>query len=123
MFWEAGYKGSQLQYLNRCRLVLRLLFLLAIAIACGHFLDVTLFSAPHFSQDHGLSFTFLNEKPSLSGWKLCLNFWSASVRPGSLHHQLLGEWMHLTHWKWIWFYRPHEDLLYQSHNRTTEVHV
>jgi hypothetical protein len=82
MFWEAGDKGSQLQYLNRCRLALRLLFLSDIITACGCFLDVTLLSAPHCSQDHRSSFTFPNEKPSQSNWKLWLDFWSASAGPG-----------------------------------------
>ncbi len=34
MFLDAGYKGLQLQGLNRCRLVLRLLFLSDITTAC-----------------------------------------------------------------------------------------
>ncbi len=55
MFLVAGYKGLQLQGLNRCRLALRLLFLSDIMTECGHFLDVHisgrpgLFSEPLFN--------------------------------------------------------------------------
>jgi hypothetical protein len=41
MFLYAGYKGLQLQGLNRCRLALRLLFLSDLTTVCGRFLDVT----------------------------------------------------------------------------------
>jgi hypothetical protein len=47
MFLDAGYRGLQLQGLNRCRLALRLLFLLNITTACDHFLDVTFLTEPH----------------------------------------------------------------------------
>ncbi len=66
MFLVAGYKGLQLQGINRCRLELRLLFPSDITTACGHFLDVTFLADPHYSQNHHSTFIFPNEKPSRS---------------------------------------------------------
>ncbi len=74
MLLEAGYKGLQLQDLNRCRLALRLLFLSDLTIACGRFLDATLLAEPHCSQNHCSTFIFPNEKPSHSYLTTTNNF-------------------------------------------------
>ncbi len=123
MFLDAGYKGLQLQGLNRCRLVLRLLFLSDITTACDRFLDVTFLTEPHCSQNHRSTFTFPNEKPSRSKWKTWLEFWTAVARSGGSLNQPLGKWVGLTHCKWIWFYRPHKDILYHKKDDRIEVYA
>ncbi len=123
MFLDAGYKGLQLQGLNRCRLALRLLFLSDITTACGHFLDVTFLTEPHCSQNHRSTFIFPSEKPSRSKWKPWLEFWTAVAEPGGSLNQPLGKWVGLTHHKWTWFYRPHKDILYRKKDNRIEVHA
>jgi hypothetical protein len=123
MFLDAGYKRLQLQGLNRCRLVLRLLFLSDITTACGHFLDVTFLTEPHCSQNHCSTFIFLNEKPSRSKWKTWLEFWMAVAGPGGSLNQPLGKWVGLTHCKWTWFYRPHNNILYHKKDNRIEVYT
>jgi hypothetical protein len=97
MFLEAGYKGLQLQDLNRCRLALRLLFLSDIMTACGRLLDVTLLAEPQCSQNHRSTFIFSNEKPSQSKWMMWLEFWTAAAGPGGSLNQPLSEWIGPTH--------------------------
>ncbi len=123
MFLDAGYKGLQLQGLRRCRLALRLHFLSDITTACGRFLDVTFLTEPHCSQNHRSTFIFLNEKPSWSKWKTWLEFWTAVAGPGGSLNQPLGKWVGLTHRKWTWFYRPHEDILYCKKDDRIEVYA
>ncbi len=93
MFLEAGYKGLQLEGLNRCRLALWLLFLLDITTACGRLLDVILLAELHCSQNHHSTFIFLNEKPSRSKWRTWLEFWTAAAGPGGSLNQPLGMWI------------------------------
>jgi hypothetical protein len=100
MFLEAGYKGLQLQGLNRCRLALRLFFLSDITTACGRLLDVILLAEPHCSQNHHSTFIFPNEKPSQSKWRMWLEFWTAAAGPGGSLNQPLGVWIGPTHQKW-----------------------
>ena len=121
MFLVAGYKGLQLQALNRCRLVLRLLFLSDITTACGRSLDVTFLEDPDCSQNHRSTFTFPNEKPSWSKWKTWLEFWTAVAGPGASLKQPLGKWVGLTHRKWTWFYRPHKDIMYRRQDNRIEA--
>ncbi len=123
MFLEAGYKGLQLQGLNRCRLPLRLLFLSDITSACGHLLDVILLAEPHCSQNHRSTFIFPNEKPSWSEWRTWLAFWMAAAGPGGSLNQPLGEWIDPTHQKWTWFYRPYKDILYQRKDDRIEAYL
>jgi hypothetical protein len=123
MFPVAGYKGLQLQGLNRCRLALRLLFLLDIMTACGRFLDVTFLADLDHSQNHRSTFIFPNEKPSRSKWKMWLEFWTAVAGPGGSLNQLLGKWVGLTHRKWTWFYRPHEDIMYHRQDNRIEAYT
>jgi len=82
LFWDAGYRGQQLQGLNRCRLALKLLFLSDIATACGRFINISLVLRPA-SQDKGVSaFVFPNEHLSQVDWRLWLDFWTAFAGPG-----------------------------------------
>ncbi len=46
MFWMAGYKGTYLISLNRCRLAHKAIFLSDLAIACGRFLDLMFLVPP-----------------------------------------------------------------------------
>ena len=46
LFWDAGYRGQQLQALNRCWLALKLLFLSDIATACGRLINIILVLQP-----------------------------------------------------------------------------
>jgi hypothetical protein len=74
LFWDAGYRGQQLQALNRCWLALKLLFLSDIATACGRFINISLVLRL-VSQDKGvLAFVFPNEHPSQGDWRLWLDF-------------------------------------------------
>ncbi len=74
LFWDAGYRGQQLQALNQCQLALKLLFLSNIATACGQFINISLVLRPT-SQDKGvLSFIFPTECPSQGDWRLWLKF-------------------------------------------------
>jgi hypothetical protein len=123
MFLDAGYKGLQLQGLNRCRLALRLLFLLDITTVCGRFLDVTFLTELHCSQNHRSTFIFPNEKPSRSEWKTWLEFWTAVAGPGGSLNQPLGKWVGLTYRKWTWFYRPHKDILYRKKDNRIDVYA
>ncbi len=123
MFLVAGYKGLQLQGLNRCRLALRLLFLLNITTACGRFLDVTFLADPNCSQNHCSTFIFPNEKPSQSKWKTWLEFWTAVAGPGGSLNQPLGEWVGLTHRKWTSFYRPRKDIMYRRQDDRIETYT
>ena len=64
LFWDARYRGQQLQALNWCQLALKLLFLFDIAIVCGRFINTSLVLWL-VSQDEGVSvFVFPNEHPS-----------------------------------------------------------
>jgi hypothetical protein len=123
MFLEAGYKGLQLQGLNRCRLALRLLFLLDITTACGRLLDVILLAELHCSQNHHSTFIFQNEKPSRREWRTWLAFWTAAVGPGGSLNQPLGKWIGPTHRKWTWFYSPYEEILYRRKNDRIEAYT
>jgi hypothetical protein len=123
IFLVAGYKGLQLQGLNRCRLALRLLFLLDITTACGHFLDITFLADPDCSQNHRSTFIFPNEKPSRSKWKTWLEFWTAVARPRGSLNQPLGKWVGLTRRKWTWFYRPHKDIMYRRLGNRIEAYT
>jgi hypothetical protein len=82
LFWDAGYRGQQLQALNRCRLALKLLFLSNIATACGRFINITLTLQPAPQDKSVSSFIFPNERPSQSDWRLWLEFWTALAGPG-----------------------------------------
>jgi hypothetical protein len=123
MLLEEGYKGLQLQGLNRCRLALRLLFLSDIMTACGPLLDVTLLAEPHCLQNHRSTFIFLNEKPSHSKWMMWLEFWTTVVAPGGSLNQPLGKWICQICRKWAWFYRPYEDILYQMKEDRIEAYA
>jgi hypothetical protein len=123
MFIEAGYKGLQLQGLNRCRFALRLILLSDITAVCGQFLDVKRLVAPQSSQNHLSTFPFPNKQPSRSNWKTWLEFWTAVAGPGGSLNQPLGEWVGLTHRNWFWFYRPHKDILYCRNEDRIEAYV
>ena len=113
-FWDEGYRGKQLQVLNRCRLALKLFFLSDIATACGRFINITLVLQPAPQDKSVSSFVFPNERPSQSDWRLWLEFWTAFAGPGwSLRHPL-GNWKHPTHRRWDWFYDARDDLLIHS---------
>ena len=74
LIWDAGYRGEQLQALNRCRLALKLLFLSDIATACGRYINISLVLRP-VPQDKSVSaFVFPNEHPSQGDWRLWLEF-------------------------------------------------
>jgi hypothetical protein len=97
LLWDAGYRGQQLQALNRCRLALRVIFLSDIATACGRFLNPTmvLHSTP---QDKLVSsFVFPNKRPSQSDWRLWTDFWTAFAGPGRSLRTPLVTWEHPTH--------------------------
>jgi len=114
LFWDAGYRGQQLQGLNRCRLALKLLFLSDIATACGRFINISLVLRPA-SQDKGVSaFVFPNEHLSQVDWRLWLDFWTAFAGPGWSLQNPLGTWEHPTHQRWDWFYDARDDLLIHS---------
>ncbi len=91
LFWMAGYRGAQLQALNRCRLALTLIFLSDIATACGQFLEKRLILDPILPDGKVLQFTFPNKQPSRTNWKLWLEFWSAFSGPGGSFLIPLGE--------------------------------
>jgi hypothetical protein len=52
-----------------------------------------------------------------------LEFWTSMTGPGGSLNQTLGEWVGLTHRKWFWFYRPHEDILYCRKEDRVEAYV
>jgi len=74
LFWDAGYRGQQLQALNRCRLALKLLFLSDIATACRHFINIILVLQPTPKDKSVLSFVFPNERPSQGDWRFWQEF-------------------------------------------------
>ncbi len=76
LFWEAGYRGQQLQTLNRCRLALKLIFLSDIATACGRFINIALVLHPAPQAKSVSSFVFPNERPSQHDWELWLELWT-----------------------------------------------
>jgi len=111
LFWDAGYRGQQLQALNRCQLALKLLFLSDIATACRRFLNIILVLQPAPQNKSVLSFVFPNERPSQGDWRLWLEFWTAFAGPGWNLRNPLGNWEHPTHRRWDWFYDARDDLL------------
>ena len=112
MFVCSSYTSHQIQALNRCRILHRLLFLLDIALACGKSVDPLFLLPP--SQDsvsqHELSYTFPTCKPSQADWKLWQEFWGATTGTAGLLHIPLGEWLHQSHRIWNWFYCEHSDI-------------
>jgi hypothetical protein len=114
LFWEAGYRGQQLQALNRCRLGLKLLFLSDIATACGRFINISLVLRPAPQDKYVSTFVFPNERPSQGDWRLWLEFWTAFAGPGWCLRNPLGNWVHPTHRRWVWFYDARDDLLIHS---------
>jgi len=114
LFWEAGYRGQQLQTLNRCRLALKLIFLSDIATACGRFINIALVMHPAPQAKSVSSFVFPNERPSQNDWQLWLELWTALAGPGWSLRRPLGIWEHTTHRRWDWFYDARDDLLIHS---------
>jgi hypothetical protein len=111
LFWDAGYRAQQLQSLNRCRLALKMLFLLDMATACGRCLN-TGFLVFLVAQDSRVSrFILPKESPSHKDWALWLEFWTAFSGPGWCLHIPLGPWSHPTHRQWEWFYDARGDLM------------
>jgi hypothetical protein len=97
LFWDAGYRGQQLQALNWCRLALKLLFLSDIATACQQSINISLMVRPS-SQDKGVSsFGFPTECPSQGDWWLWLKFWTAIAGPDWSLRSSLGTWEHPNH--------------------------
>ncbi|KAL3798443.1 hypothetical protein ACHAW5_007395 [Stephanodiscus triporus] len=110
-FRDAGYAGQLLQDLNRCRLYLKLFFLSDIATACGRFINVSLISRPTQPHKSVSLFVFPNERPSISAWRLWLEFWTSFSGPGWSLRTPLGSWEHPSHRRWDWFYDARDDLL------------
>jgi hypothetical protein len=100
LIWMAGYRGTQLQALNRCRLALKLIFLSDIATACGQFLDKHLLLDSILPNGKVSQFVFPNERPSRTDWKLWLEFWTASSGPGGSILIPLEDWQYPTHHRW-----------------------
>ncbi len=98
-----------------------------VTLPLGHHDSVWPFPGCHISGRPGLfsepSFNLYlpNEKPSWSKWKMWLEFWMAVAGPGGSLNQPLGEWVGLTHRKWTWFYRPHEDIMYRRQDNRIEA--
>jgi hypothetical protein len=111
LFWNAGYRGQQLQALNQCRMALKLLYLSHISTACGRSLEASLLLKPS-QQNKSLSkFVFPNEQPARSDWNLWLDFWRAFSGPGWALYIPLGAWENPTHRRWEWFYDPQDNLI------------
>ena len=104
LFRDAGYRGKQLQALNRCRMALKLLFLSDITTACGRLLETSLLLKPAQQNKSVSKFVFPNKQPSCSDWRLWLEFWMAFLGPGWGLYIPLGAWENPTHRRWEWFY-------------------
>jgi hypothetical protein len=114
----------QLQALNRCRLALKLIFLSDIATACGQFLDKRLLLDPQLSDRKVSQFVFPNEQPGHVDWKLWYEFWRAFSGPGGSILIPLGDWQHLTHCHWEWFYNVRDDqILHKDHDADVTVYA
>jgi hypothetical protein len=98
-----------------------MLFLSDIATACGSYIDCTLLGplAPWLGPR--LTYTFPQEVPSSKDWLLWRAFWTPYSGPGGLLHIPLGEWLHLSHRTWEWFYDPIQDQLQHMRNNAQIV--
>jgi hypothetical protein len=120
----AGYQGAQLQALNRCRLALKLIFILDIATACGQFLDKRLLLDPPLPDGKVLQFVFPNERPGCADWKLWYEFWTAFSGPRGCIPIPLGDWQYLTHCHWEWFYNVRDNqILHKAHKAGVMVYA
>ena len=63
-------------------MALKLLYLSDITTACGRLLDTSLLLKPTRKNKKVSNFVFPNEQPSVSDWKLWLEFWMAFLGPG-----------------------------------------
>jgi hypothetical protein len=103
--------------LNRCRLTLKLLFLLDMAMACGQFLDNSLLLDQFLPQGRVLWFIFPNKQPSRIDWKLWREFWSGFSSPGGSLSVPLEDWLHPTHHHCEWPYSRQDNLILHQLNK------
>ena len=113
LFIAEGYKGMELRQLNRCRLMLKAMFLSDITTANGRRLESFVFQSRIGRESR---FQFPRECPSLKDWKLWDEFWTCWCLPNGTVPAPLREWLTVSHQQWQWYYEAENDRLWEREN-------
>ena len=114
-FHQFGFKGKELIRLNRCRLYLQVATVADISTADGRLIT---FEAWHGTIDPSRPspFTWPNQgKPPTKDWDLWRRALSLSLCNGQIRRFSipLGSWTDDQWHKWLWFFAPEENRLYE----------
>lgn len=110
---QRGYRGSNLQSINRCHLRSNSLYLSDIASADGKRLDPTR-GQPSVDYSASSRYNFQQERPSDTDWNCWTHFWTSFCLPDGSLPVGLGKWLHPMHRIWEWFYDEGSDTIFQS---------
>ena len=113
-FFRAGYKGKRLLQLNRCRVVLKAIFVSDLTSADGRcFLaadpnryQVTPLRSPHYQ--------FPREQPAAEDWTVWHRAWGSLTTTGWVLPRPLGRWRCRPAMTWNWTYDEANNRIYDS---------
>jgi hypothetical protein len=97
-----------------------MLFHSDITTACGRYVDCNLLGPTTPWLGKRSSFRFPRKLPSSKDWLLWKTLRTAYSGAGGLLHIPLGDWLHMSHRIWEWFYDPLRD---QLQHRRDDVHT
>ena len=111
IFQRAGVRMSDLQSLNRCRIVWHLLFLSDLVAANGRQIESKFLSAPTELYPVQSELSFAEERPTPADWAVWAAFWGRFTFDGMYLESPLGDWVEPTHRRWDWAYDAANDII------------
>ena len=102
---------SDLQSLNRCRIVWHLLFLSDLVAANGRQIESKFLSAPTELHPVQSELSFAEERPTPADWAVWAAFWGRFTFDGMYLESPLGDWVEPTHRRWDWAYDAANDII------------
>jgi len=106
--FSAGLRGQALSSFNRCRCACNLFFLSDIVTASGAAIEDWVSNGSHVIIESKLDFP--PEHPTDQDWHIWKIFWQVTYT----NKQPLGDWIHVPHFNWTWWYNAQTDTIYRS---------
>ena len=103
---------QQTLQINRCRCYLHLLFLSDIALADGRSIDSSMITRR--PQPKVSAYTFPPEVPTQADWIEWEFIWRKALGRNSILPIQLGIWLHPSHIRWLWYYDPSRELVFEQ---------
>ncbi len=116
IFFAEDLSPEAIWSLGRCRGTLEAIFLSDITTADGRYLKKIVFGPG--CKNLKSKYKFPHEKPSNKDCRTWFNFWHSFTLTGDKLKVPLGNWIHLTHCIWKWYYRAHDEDLQRLNNGT-----